>query len=317
MTGQAFVIPRRTDLAGSGLLLSDLWPYSSQRNGTYDPVGQTFYLGSCLDLAGPTLRQGDSYAGGSLNTLLTAADDTAAMSTIDETTNNVLGTQTACLGLAAYLRERVQPGGLADPLAGRMTWGHANAQATAIANRVEMGLALSLSGINTVLCDPAAGGTAGTELTGDGGSKSFGTVEDILRLLSGEVYASPRYIIVCNVSNQFRSLAERTTLVAAQDWEDNGGHTFVTNGHFLDSTEPGYRCRPYAARNTAFEVSCSSGQIAHLKQLLTLVNPVFAYTAVEVSDTGKIRASTIAGNPLPETGQHPALAVYDSDGSLL
>jgi hypothetical protein len=198
-----------------------------------------------------------------------------------------------------------------------MTWGHANSQATALTSRVENQLALTLAEVNTVLSTPAQGGVAGTELTGDGGSKSFGTVADILRLLSGEVYVSPRYVIVCNVTNQFRSLAERATLADAQIVMDNGGHTFITNGHFLDSTEPGYRGRPFVVRNSAFEVSNQQGQLFKLRATIPLVNPAFAYSLTEALDTGKTRAATVAGASLPETGLHPVLAVYDQDGAVL
>lgn len=311
MANRIYIIPRRTDLDGANLQLLDLWPNSSQRNGVLDPAGQSCYVGSCVDLAGTTKRSGDSWAGGSRNTLLAAADDTAAVDVDGDAQNDALATQTACFGLAAYLRERVHPGGIGNANAGRMTWGHANTLSTVLATKVSTGSALTLVDVNAALSDANNGGVAQSDLDGSGGmnSKSFGSVADILRILSGEVYVSPRYVVICNANNQFRSLAQRNTQIANQT-------RYLAQGHFLAVTESGYRGRPVLVQTGAFNVSNGGGLVKAFKSAVTFLNPAFAYTAGEVLPD-RPRASTIAGAAVPTSGSAVVLAVYDANGNVV
>lgn len=310
-TGQVFIIPRRNDVGGMSLYVRDLFPNSSQRNLIYDVGGQTHYLRYSLDVPGTTNLAAGAFASGSLNT--SPIGDASA----DDTTgggNDVLATQATTYGLAGYLRERVQPGGIASAVAGRMTAANALLQAQAIQDAADAGDPLTLTAINVILEDVGVGGTADTDLDGTA-SKSFGSVEDILRILSGETYRSPEYTIICNVGNQFRSLAERDVLVAAQDTATTG-QTFVSSGYFVTSMEPGYRKMPIVLRTGALNASLGDGFLATHKNDVTFKNPNYAYSAADVT-TDRLRATALDGTAIPSTGTYPVLVVYDAEGNAL
>ena len=316
-TGQVFIIPRRTDVFGMLFYVRDLFPNTSQRNLIYDPRGtnnadgQTHYLTYSIDALGPTTLAAGAYCCGSLNTdpiMDAVAEDTTGGG------NDVLATPEAAYGLTAYLRERVQPGGTAAPLAGRMTPANAALQAQEIMTVADAGGQLDLAAINVILSDVGAGGTANTDLDGTA-SKSFGTVEDILRILTGETYKSSQDTIICNLANNFQSEAERDVFVAAQVTSVTG-KTFVSKGYFVVPGEPGFRALPLYFRTGYFNVSNGEGWLAAHKLNITFKNPTFAYTAATVTPELP-RAYGLDGNPIPSTGAYPVVVVYDLLGNVL
>jgi hypothetical protein len=309
-TGQMFIIPRRNDLVGMNFYITDLFPNTSQR-GFYDPEGQTHYVRYSLDFPGTTNLALGAYSSGSLNT------SPIADAVVEDTTgggNDVFATPSTTYGLAGYLRERVQPGGTAAPLAGRMTAANAVLQAAAIQSAANSGSALTLAAINAILVNVGVGGTANTDLDG-AASSSFGSVLDILRILAGETYRTPEFTIVCNQLNQFRSLAERTTLVAGQNTTVTG-QNFVSQGYFVGPTEPGYRLLPTYIESGYFHVSVAAGYLAAHKNPVTFRNPVFAYTAAAVTPFLP-RAYALDGTAIPSSGTYPVLVVYDAQGNVL
>jgi len=320
MATRVFVIGRRNDLEGMDILVSDLMP--SFQKTIYEGAPQPFYLQPGLDRWGATAVQLDAYVSGPRNTFMENADTPA----LDDTTgvgNDVLATQTACFGLSAYLQERVHAGGIGAANAPMLARVEANNAAQNILARVEAGADIELVDINFIL----AAIVAQTDLDGAGAtSKSFGTVLDIMRIISGEVYRRPRFIITSNNLGQFRSLAERAVLVAAQIPGANGGSTFAANGDYLVSTEAGYDGRPTLARTGAFNISMGVGKLAMLKANVigdspwnaveTLHNPAFAYTAAAVTQTLP-RAQSISGVALPADGTYGAVRVYLDTGEAL
>jgi len=311
-----FAISRRLDFRGRNIQVTDLWPNNSQKNNNLQGDGQNFYLNN-MDDFGATGVLDDAYSSGSRNTAITtAANDAVA----DDTTgggNNVLATQGAVFGLAAYLRERVHPGGVLSAVAGRMTPANALLLARELARQVDVGGSLLLASINVILSNAGVGGTAGTDLDGTAAlSKSFGTVEEVLRILSGEVYRSPRFVIICNVANQFRSLAERAVLVAAQIVAANGGITFVSQGGFLTNTENGYVGLPQLALTGEFQLSSGSGQLFSYADSMTFENPSYAYAAADVT-ADRTRARTLANANIPATGVYAGIRVYHGSGLLI
>lgn len=300
----AYVIPVRTDCPGAGLQVLDLVPNTSQKNSIYDGPGQTFYLHGA-DCPYTTVVNGDAYVSGSRMTVL---DTTADDATVQDTTgggNNVRATAHAQFGLAAYLRERVQPGGLGLATADRMAPSDAQTLAVAIMSRVWNGLDIALADINTVLCTGAFGGTASTDLTGTGTSRSFGTVEDILRILSGEVYETPRYTIITNIvggpAYQFQTLAQRNVFVAAQVTATTG-KTFVSTGHFLTRSEAGFVDIAQIALTGEVLASAGAGYLSKGKGACTFKNPSFAYSLAEATSMGKHPAVRWDGVLVPTTG---------------
>lgn len=311
MANRVYLLPRRNDLEGAGIYVRDLRPNSSQRNLIYDGEGQTHYLGGGLEPVGATVFIGDAYVSGPRNTTIAAnvaADDTTGGG------NDVQVHAVAHLGLTAYLQDRVHAGGVGNANADCFTAVQANAAAAAIALAAEAGNALTLAAINTLLSNQVAQ----SDLDGAAvNSKSFGTVVDVLRILAGEVYLLPRFTIITNDANQFRSLAERNVLVAAQNVAANGGTTFLSQGRFLTSTDAGFRGRPILARTQSFNGSNGGGHIATLKNNVEFINPAYAYAAADVTPF-RPRATALDGvTAIAATGIHPVVRAYDHLGNAL
>jgi hypothetical protein len=303
MANRIFVIPRRTDFPGLNIAIWDLWPNNPQKNNNLDGSGQTFYMGSCLDLPGSTTRNGDAYVSGSTNTSLVAAD---AVTNMDTTGGgaNVDATQTACFGLGAYIRERCMDGVTSATL----SVANAMTMAASIRTAADGGAALTNTAIDALLNAVVAG-------TRIDANFSFGTVEDVLRILSGEVYVSPRYVITATNAHAWRTDAQRNTLVAAQITGITG-LTFVSHGSFLTTSENGYRGRPILARTGEANVSMAEGHLHFWSHSRTFTNPAFAYAAADVT-WDHPRASDLAGNAIPSSGAGEGLRVYLNTGTCL
>ena len=309
---RAYVIPVRSDCPGAGLQVLDLVPNSSQKNSIYDGPGQTFYLHGA-DSPWTTVVNGDAYVSGSRMTMLVAGDD----ATIQDTTgggNDCFATAGATLGLASYLRERVQPGGMALATAGRMTPAAAQTAATALLGIAYAGGDLTLTAINAALVTFVL---ADTNLDGAGGtSRSFGTVEEILRIMSGEVYTVPRFTIITNAANEFQTLAQRNVLVAAQ-LPAITGKTFVSTGRFLGRSDNGFCDIPVIALTGEVIMSAAQGDLFTYKGAMTFVNPSFAYTTAALA-LGKLPALTWDGAAVPTSGLTNHVArTYSNLGTAL
>jgi len=308
MVDRAYIIPRRTDLAGMNIQVTDLVPNTSLRNSVIDPQGQSGYLSFGWDVPGTTTVNGDSYVSGSIHTVpLTALAD-------DDTTgggNDVAATTVATFGLAAYIRERVQPGGVVAAAANPATPGEAAGMAGIILTAVEAGVDLTLAQINTLLSVIVAS----TDLNGaSGDSLSFGSVEDILRILSGEVYRSRAHTIVgVNGGGAFLNEADRDVLVAAQDVVANGGTTFYATGDFLARDEDGFQDIRRLVLTGALRISAAEGVLSHLAGPIAFNNPSYSYAA----GSSRERAQDMFGNNLGTDGSHPVCAVFDYTGVRL
>lgn len=313
---RVFLIPRRTDLSGVRLALTDLSPNAGQKHGTYDGVSQNVYIPTSMDRPDSTVVSGISYVSGSRNTLLTVSNEDAN----DDTTgggDDVSATQETAFGLACYLLDRVQPGGLGDPTSPPITFGEANAGAQAILTAIENGEALTAANVSATL--ETAWAAAGTELVGTS-SRSFGSIEDLLRILSGEVYKLPKGTILAEDSGgtgEFYALSTRTALVAAQTpLQVTSQGAFFASGGFLSSDEGGYQARPRIFQTGAFNASLGEGVLAGFRTGVPILNINNAYSSVEVTAL-KPRALTLDGTAIPSTGIHPVFAAYDKDGNLL
>lgn len=312
MSTQAYIIPRRNDIAGLGVQITDLFPNTSLRMPIPSPSnvfgvhpgqdvenpGQTHYVGACIDAPGTTVTNGALYISGSKSTLLAA--EAASSDTTGGGANSRSAVATT-MGLAAYLRERVAK----DPGGANLFLPYANANTVAgeIRTRIESGGAVDATYINARLVAAAGGATALT------GGSSFGSVNDIMRILSGEVYISPQYTIVANNVPNFIGLAARNALVAAQASVATG-KTFVTKGHFLTSLENGYIGRPVLVKTGYLLASAGAGQIAGFASAKALINPAFSYG-------GAGTALTISGAHIAATGIQSFMAVYTDTGVKL
>ena len=311
MANRVYIIPRRNDLAGINMCLHDLKPNAGQKNGVYDGTPQNIYISEMCDRPGATVVNGTQYVSGSFNTTLTAdavADDTTGGG------NNVNAVATTTFGLAAYLKDRVHRAGIAALGNGELAFAECNAAAALIVDDAEAGVTLDITRINAHL----AATVDQTDLTGaSGNSVSFGAVEDIIRILSGEVYRVPALTIIESAAGAFQTLAQRQVFVAAQTPAIVATQgQFVASGGFLTPTDVGFRRRPLLARSGAVNISSAMGQIHGYKQNVTVLNPDFAYTAGEVT-AWRPRAYTLDGTAVPSTGVYPAMQLYTNEGVAL
>ena len=147
----------RTDIPDGVLQVLDLSPNTSLRNAAVDAPGQTKY---CSRVQSDTVK-----------TKASGGDDV---------------TVADYRGLAAYLLDRVEQGGLAAGTSA-LTDANANAAAAAIIAIMDSGAALTLADVDAAL----SGVVANTELTSSGGSNSNGSLTDLLSILAGAEYFIP------------------------------------------------------------------------------------------------------------------------------
>lgn len=297
MANRAFFIPLRNDLGGLNLQIVELTPNTSQKNSVYDGEGQSGYIHFMSDAPGETVVSGNSYVSGSRTT--------SPLADTDE--DGFTFTTAAEFGLLAYLRERVHvnPGDDTDYL----TSGEAEDIVSDILSRVMAGSSLTASDINSIINSNVSGNDS--DLTGDAaGSSSFGSVEDILRILSGETYLVKAGTILADDGGEFMDLATR--LENADDVD------YFAQGSFVGAGEAGYQAVRPLAMTGAVRGSVHEGRLSHLvgDNTLTILNPSFAYTASAVT-SWKPRAVQIDGSNIPSTGTATVLRVYDSSGNVL
>lgn len=205
-----YICLARTDIPDSTLQVTDLWPNKSQYNPALgpSPVGPRYVN----------------------------APDT---NNVVLTTAGAVKTFTAAkTGLAAYLLVNVQQDGAGGAA---MTPTQGNTVAGHLIAAMQAGSAMTLSDINVIL---AADCGAGTELTNAGGSLSTGTVQDILRILSGATYTVPADTQIQEAGPLFHAQTAPTTFNAS---------CFDSNEHDILPTD------------SSFYQSLSFGQIAGFK----------------------------------------------------
>lgn len=170
--------------------------------------------------------------------------------------------------------------------------------ADAIIARMDAGsTSMSLANINT---DLATAG-AGTELTNAGGSSSSGSVEGILRILSGEAYrvASGTAALAGSGAFTFENTVNDSQMVQGE-WKPNaiGGDTENVAIKPVRST----------VQSDALNLSLLTG---HLSKLTSPVNTLFPNPSLLPLTTSQ---------PGPRTAEVPnarVVVVYDDDGTLL
>lgn len=309
MAKRAFIIPRRNDIAGMNIHIGDLFPNTSQHNSIYDGEGQTGYLHYSYDQPGATVLVGGTYSSGSLTT--TVANALSA----DKDTNSAGGVDSRVTvlteyGLQAYLREHINKdaGGGANTVTSAA---EAIAIAGQITARVDGGQNIDAAALNAIVIGLVV--AADFDGLSVANSNSFGSVEDIMRILAGESYVVPaNTILTANGNGQvFKTLAQRKVLVAAA--VAAGNTQYVAQGHFLASTEPGYRPIKSVVMSGHVKASSGEGQLAGFKTAISLKNPVFDYTGLTALPVAK---KIGAGGAIPATGIWNILAVYDSDGKV-
>jgi|SaaInlStandDraft_7_1057024.scaffolds.fasta_scaffold24818_2 hypothetical protein len=194
-------------------------------------------------------------------------------------------TSAAYNGLAAYILDNVE-----DVLGPNLAPLDAEAVAIALAilTRASTGLDIALADINTAI---VASLGAGSDLNGAAvGSSSTGSLEDVLRIVSGDVYQVPTATAISGAARAFLA---------------------APAGAFLARTAAGFRDRKDITLTGAWNVSSLTGQVSKLVDATyTWLNPANTYGAAG-------DALTILGANIPATGISRALALYDNLGAAL
>ena len=194
-------------------------------------------------------------------------------------------TSAAYNGLMAYILDNVEDvgGGNLAPL---------DAEALAIAGgiitRAATGLALTITDINARIVGSLG---AGSDLDGSLAlSHSTGTVEDIMRILAGDVYQIPTATAISGAARAFLA---------------------APAGGFLARTADGFRDRKNIPYSGAWNLSLLSGQCSKLTSATyAWLNPANTYGAAG-------DALTVLGGHIPATGIARALVCYDDTGAVM
>jgi len=216
MPNRAYIIPLRNDLNGVGLQLRDLQPVAGQKSSTYDGEHQDFYVKWSYDYPGVTVNNTvggvQTYASGSLNTLPLAA--LTLVDTDGNMVNDAVVAANSEFGLAAYLREVCS-----NQAHNILVLADAASAAARIMALAGAGSALSQVNINAAINAAVAAGVSGFaqnfDILTSGVVRSFGTIEGVIRILSGETYMVPNNCIIGDAASNFITVASRAILVAA------------------------------------------------------------------------------------------------------
>lgn len=287
MRQRAYLCVLRNDIPQSALQYGDVFPNTSQRNASIDPQGQTGYINP-------------------ENTVQNNAIVEAVASDPDGVGGNShLSTSVEAFGLQAYLRERVHvnPSGDDDS----MTPAEALTVANAIVARVVAGQSLTLVDVNAILNANLAG--ADNDLEGTAGD-SFGSLEDILKILSGQVYLTPANTVIALLAGDFVSLANRILAI------DANTAVFSAQGKFLEKDNAEYRLSRQLYVSGSLSASLGEGQLRYLNSAdYAWTNYKFYYGGI--AEPKKQAAQTIAGTNIPTSGVAKAITVFADDGSIL
>lgn len=306
MIPYVYVVPLRNDLGGLSLQVLDLVPNRALRS-TLDPVGQTFYVGPGMDPPGQTRTARGLYVGGSLTTsplpALVGFDYRGRAKT------DANGPSDVSYGMTAYLLDRVcvDPAGAARVL----TSAEATLAVQSLMKAVAGRMPLDLKGVNQILST-----IVGTSVEFGSGTYSFGTIEDLIRMLSGESFGLPAGVPITDpVTNKRLTQAQRKVIAESV----SPVLAPLQAGRFLNLTEGGFRAGASAMMTEALLASNQEGHISHLKppEMFVAKNPKFSYSGTQAVPTYP-RAYQLDGNPVPPTGEtNGAILIYTAEGQPL
>jgi hypothetical protein len=149
-------------------------------------------------------------------------------------------------GVAAYLIDHVEAGGLAAGLAA-FTAAQAVAAAAGLVVRINAGSAMALADVDTALSVVVAD----TELTNGGGSASTGNLEELLRIFAGAEYVVPSGSIFDTNGATFNPV-ESGTFTAGVERE------IFNTGYFMLSVNTGALAELKAATYTYKDVHAAA-----------------------------------------------------------
>ena len=304
---RAYIVHARNDLSvvaatgvHPGLQITDLVPNTSLKNGALAGPGQTGYS--------PWYMTNDTVVLNGAGPIVTVGVD---------------------YGLQAYFVDRVQnrTGGAGD-LA--LTAAELVAIVNVILARVAAGSTLTLADINTAINTPAT--VTGSNLDGDGASTSTGTVEQVLRILAGEMYRVPDGAQVADAAPNFDATVRgafvtrpnvelpesiRTTNLAGTVMPVRGKSSFnspvipTTAATQTGTQDTNFRDIRQLVDTGDLHLSVLNGTLDKLNDAtFEWDNDLFTYGAGGT-------ATTIAGVAIPATFIGRAVVVYDVAGNVI
>ena len=276
---RAYICHARNDLGGHLLQVLDLKPNSSQPGNVLTSV-------STLDSGIQSGQTGYLTYGPQNDTVVLHATGAGAFATS--------GVQ---YGLATYLMDNV------NNVTGNISLNanQANGIATRMLTRVANGLPLTLADCNVAIrAEGADGGVAvgaGSTLGGAGGTRSTGSVVEVLRILSGEAYLVPANAAVVSAAGVF-------------PWPGGVG-PHVKTGAFLLRGAATYRAVRRFTNTGALARSVLIGALSKLVSTsYAWINPTFTYGAAGT-------ALKNGGAQIGATGVAKAVTVYAVDGTVI
>jgi len=300
---RAYMVLARNDLDENALQVLDLVPNTSQRNFPYTPAGQTGYV--------THYPQADAF---------TLTND-AGVRRIDQT----------AYGVQVYLIDVVE-----DTTGGNLaiTAADASDMTDAIFARVVAGSTLQAADLNAVVAGVLG---AGNDFDGTLGA-STGTVEELLRILSGEVYRIVEDTAVSGAANAFLPARVGAFVTAPsrvrlplsgpggrspfnQPTVDtsNVSQAVVTNrllGAGVSVTVPAtadlnYREFRMVVDTPELHISVLEGNLSHL------VDTAFVFQNGSFTYGAGGTATFLDATALPSTGVGRALVVYKATGEVI
>lgn len=274
---RAYICTARNDLSANKLQVLDLAPHTSLRLQTYDPAGQTCYIGLLPQNA-------------------TVATEAAGADLV---------TSAVYLGLAAYLLDNV-----ANINGNAITAANANAIAHALLVRVAAGSSLTEAAVNAVI-----GATVAASGVGLGSSRA--TVEDLLKILAGHVYKLPANCIVSvGVGTDFPVAASGFFATRPQVQRNPihgrlSGQPVQTSLPAQQAPKDGsFRAVPDVIHTPELVASATTGALSKLAaSTYAFFDPCFTY--------GRGTAQDVAGAAIGSNHEARAVVVYAADGTVL
>jgi hypothetical protein len=262
---RAYIVLARNDIDSNNLQILDLKPNTSQRVPAYEPPGQTGYLAWGTQANEVTVTTPDA--------------------------NDVVST--TAYGIIAYLMDNVADNDNGNIV---LTFARAGAAAGDIAAALAAGTAVTLAVI-----DAAIQAATGGALSGLTTAHSTGTVEEVLRILAGEVYKLPAGAEISGVAHSFVNPHVRAGAFVTPVTGVDGIVTYPSDWrHVRSFIDTDY-----------LHMSRFNGQLSKLASATyAWINPAFTYGA-----TGT--ALTIGQGHIATTGIARALIVYDASGNVI
>lgn len=306
MLPSAYVIPLRNDLVGMSLQVLDLVPNRATRS-TLDPKGQSFYVGEGMDQPGPTVTAHGLFVGGSRTT--SPLPPLAGFDYLSRGKTDALGPVDVSYGLTAYLLDTicVDPAGVERVLSSTEATTAVSAMLKAVGAKTSLDMKSLTQLVSTAV---------GTQVEIVGGPRSFGSLREMLKILSGESYGlAAGTPLVDPVTGKRLTLTERATLVGQLP----STLAPAQRGRFLSIGEGGFRAGQELMLTEALLASLAEGRLKALipGSSFVLKNPQYAYTDSQVTQIHP-RALWIDGTLIASTGEtNGALVVYAEEGMVL